>query len=70
VATADKLLAFLVKQCGVDILSAVSMLTAVPAKILNLAKGVIAEGFDADLAVFDDNFHVTNVFVNGVHQEV
>lgn len=70
VATADKLLAFLVKQCGVDILSAVSMLTAVPAKILNLPKGVIAEGFDADLAVFDENFHVTNVFVNGVHQEV
>lgn len=70
VATADKLLSFAVQECGFDIAAAVSMLTAVPAGILDLPKGRIAAGMDADLAVFDESFNVTSVFVDGVHKEV
>ena len=70
VATADRLLRFAVEDCGFDMVTAVSMLTAVPAKILGLNKGLIASGMDADLAVFDDEFNVDCVFVSGVHREV
>ena len=70
VATADKLLQFAVQNCGFDTATAVSMLTAVPAEILGLPKGKIEAGLDADLTVFDDDFQVSDVFVNGIHREV
>ena len=70
VATADKLLAFMVQDCHFDIVTAVSMLTAVPAGILGLPKGKIVAGLDADLAIFDNNFQVSDVFVDGIHKEV
>lgn len=70
VATADQLLRFAVQDCGFDMVTAVSMLTAVPAEILNLPKGRITEGLDADLTIFDENYQVSHVFVGGVHKEV
>ncbi len=70
VATADKLLAFAVQDCGFDIPTAVSMLTEIPAQIMGLNKGTISPGLDADLAIFDPEFQVTDVFVDGVHREV
>ena len=41
------------------------MLTTVPAKILNLNKGMLEVGYDADFVVFGTDFTVTDVFVNG-----
>ena len=70
VATADKLLHFAVQECGFDMVTAVSMLTAVPAEILDLPKGKIVTGLDADLVIFDNDFQVSDVFVDGVHMEV
>ena len=65
VATANQLLRFAVEDCGFPMVTAVSMLTAVPANILHLPKGRIAPGLDADLTVFDHNFKVHCVFVDG-----
>ncbi len=70
VATADRLLRFAVEDCGFDLVTAVSMMTEVPAKIMGLPKGSILPELDADLAIFDDQFHVQHVFVDGVHKEV
>lgn len=70
VATADMLLRFAVNDCGFDLVTAVSMLTATPAKIMGLSKGSIAVGLDADFAIFDENFTVSHVFVDGVCKEV
>ena len=50
--------------------TAVSMLTAVPAEILGLPKGKIEAGLDADLTIFDSDFQVSDVFVSGIHREV
>lgn len=63
VATADILIQTLVKDCDFDIPTAVKMLTEVPAKILNINKGEIAVGKDADFVVFDENIKITDVFV-------
>lgn len=65
VATADKLIQTLVDECGYAIPVAVKMLTEVPAKILNVNKGKLQEGYDADIVVFDENIKIADVFVAG-----
>ena len=65
VATADRLIRVLVKDCDYKVENAVYMMTEVPAKILKLNKGKIEKGFDADLIVFDEDINVEQVFVNG-----
>ena len=68
VATANKLIQTLVKDCGFAIPVAVKMLTEIPARVMKVNKGVIASGKDADIVVFDDNINVTGVFVDGKAQ--
>ena len=65
VATADCLVRTLVQECGFAVPTAVKMLTEVPAKILNVNKGILAEGYDADIVVFDENIQIADVFVGG-----
>ena len=65
VATADRLIQTLVKECGYTIPVAVKMLTEVPAKILKINKGSLAKGYDADIIVFDENIKITEIFVGG-----
>jgi len=65
VATADVLIRTLVQQCGFDLPESVKMLTAVPAQLMKLNKGEIRAGWDADLIVFDESIHVSDVFVMG-----
>lgn len=65
VATADRLIRFMTAECGYQIPEAVKMITSVPANILNLKKGSLKPGFDSDIAVFDDDIKIKDVFVNG-----
>ena len=65
IATADRLIRFISKECGFGICEAVKMMTAVPAQLLGINKGKIDTGYDADLVVFDDNVNVEAIFVNG-----
>lgn len=65
IATADRLIRFISKDCGFDICEAVKMMTAVPAQLLGINKGKIDTGYDADLVVFDDDVNVEAIFVNG-----
>ena len=42
------------------------MITATPARIMNLPKkGRIARGMDADLVVFDEDIRIERVFAKG-----
>lgn len=65
IATADKLVRVLVKDCGYDVASAVKTVTSVPAEILKLDKGELSRGKDADVIVFDEDINVKSVFVGG-----
>ena len=65
VATADRLIRFIHKDCGFDICETVKMMTAVPAELLGVNKGKIDTGYDADLVVFDDDVNIEAIFVNG-----
>ena len=65
VATADRLIRVIVKECGYDIPIAVKMMTEIPARILKVNKGEISVGRDADIIVFDDDINIKKAFVGG-----
>ena len=65
IATSDRLIRVLTYDCGIPLVSAVKMLTKNPAHLFSLNKGEIKAGFDADLAVFDENIEIKNIFVEG-----
>ncbi len=66
IATADMLLKTMVNGVGCSVPTAVKMMTKVPARILGINKGELAEGKDADIVVFDDTLNVQEVFLAGV----
>lgn len=67
VSTSIRLVKTMVELAEIPVSEAVKMLTLNPAKILNLEKnkGSISLGKDADLTVFDDNFEIKLVVING-----
>lgn len=65
IATTDRLVRVMTKECGFDMVTAVKSITETPAKLLKIKKGRLATGYDADMAVFDDDINVSAVFVNG-----
>ncbi len=65
IATADGMMRVMTKQCGVPLAQAVKMMTNVPSDILNIRKGKLIAGYDADLIVFDDDIRIKNVFIGG-----
>ena len=56
---------------GLSIEQAVKMSSANPAQILKISnKGIIAPGYDADLVVFNQDFHIIHTILNGqIYQE-
>ena len=65
IALPDTLVRVLTREVGVSLSDTVKMLTAVPARILGLNKGVLAEGYDADIIAFDDAITIQSAFVSG-----
>ena len=65
IATADSLIRVMINQAGTSLVNAVKMMTYVPAQVMNLNKGELAKGKDADIVVFDDNINVQSAFVSG-----
>jgi N-acetylglucosamine-6-phosphate deacetylase len=66
VATADRLLKNIL-AAGVLLPEAIKMLTVYPLKAmhLNVKKGQIITGYDADLCVFDNDIYLQHVFCRG-----
>ena len=67
IATADRLVRVMTKECGYDVVTAVKMITETPAKIAKINAGSIEKGKRADIVVFDDEINVESVFVNGLN---
>ena len=67
IATADRLMRVMTKECGYDIVTAVKMITETPAKIAKINAGSIEKGKRADIIVFDEDITIENVFVNGLN---
>lgn len=67
VATADRLVRTMIKLADVPLADAVRMMTHTPARIIgvNDRKGVIAQGKDADIVIFDNEIKVHKTIVGG-----
>ncbi len=66
VAFCDRLVRNMVTMAGVSICDAVTMASTTPARIVGLgSKGVLAEGKDADVVIFDDDINVWCTIVGG-----
>jgi N-acetylglucosamine-6-phosphate deacetylase len=67
IATTDLLIRTMVNIANIPLLDAVNMITINPLKMLNLnvKKGRIQEGCDADLVLFDKDINVKKVFIKG-----
>lgn len=67
VLTIDRAVENVYKNCNVPLCEAVKMATYNPAKHCKVdnRKGLIKEGYDADLVLFDENIRIKKVFING-----
>lgn len=67
VATSSRLVRNMAQGAGVPLLDAVKMATMTPARKLGVSgrKGMVAEGYDADLILFDENVNVKLCMVGG-----
>lgn len=67
VCTSDRCVRTMHKTVGLPIEQAVSMMTINPARVLKLdsRKGVLAQGYDADINIFDSNVNVKHTFIGG-----
>lgn len=67
VATADRLVRNMVQLAGVNLLEAVQMITATPARIMGIqdTKGSLTVGKDADVVIFDDDITIQQTIVGG-----
>ena len=66
VATADRLVRNMV-SCGVSLPDAIDMMTVNPLRMmdLNIKKGELKKGYDADVCVFDEDIRIKTVFCGG-----
>jgi N-acetylglucosamine-6-phosphate deacetylase len=67
VATCSKLVHNLYRHADISLMDTVKMATLTPARRIGIAdrKGLIAEGYDADILLFDDAVDIKMVMVNG-----
>ncbi len=63
----DKALKNMMEETSLPLYEVVKMLTANPARIMNIndRKGHLKEGFDADIVIFNEEYEIENVFVSG-----
>lgn len=66
IATADRLIRNMIKA-GTSLSDAVKMMTSNPIEMmgLDLKKGRLCEGYDADICIFDENINIKKVLVGG-----
>lgn len=66
VATADRLVRTMIRQAGVSLVDAITMITATPARIMNVpSKGKLSKGMDADVVVFDADININTTIIGG-----
>ncbi len=67
VCTADRCIRTICSAADLELREAVTMMSYNPAKVLGIQdrKGLLREGYDADICVFDENINIQDVFVAG-----
>lgn len=68
ICTSNACVRTMYKEAGVDLVSAVHMMSLNPARVMHVdaRKGSLEEGKDADICIFDDEIKINHVFCRGV----
>jgi N-acetylglucosamine-6-phosphate deacetylase len=53
------------EHSDITLVELLAMVTHIPAKKLHLNKGLLKKGFEADLVLFDEEFEISCVYVDG-----
>ena len=62
----NKVLRFAIKEAKIDKVQAINAATINPLRMLGIKnKGLIEVGYDADIAIFDDDFNTQAVYIDG-----
>ncbi|MCF6245121.1 MAG: N-acetylglucosamine-6-phosphate deacetylase [Sulfurovum sp.] len=56
------------KHTSMNIVEIVKAVTSTPAQKLGIKKGVLKEGYDADIVIFDESFSIMTSIVNGIEK--
>lgn len=66
VATADRLVRTMIRKAEVSLFDAITMITATPARIMNVStKGKLKAGLDADVVIFDNEINIRKTIIGG-----
>lgn len=65
VLTMNKAVANMLAHTDMSLVEAIYSVTSAPAKKLNINKGELKEGFDADIIIFDEKVNILKTFVGG-----
>jgi N-acetylglucosamine-6-phosphate deacetylase len=67
VATADRLIRSMINMADVPLVDAIKMMTVTPARIMGVSykKGLLEEGKDADVIIFDEDINIQATIVMG-----
>ena len=64
-------LAYAIKEEGIDYVTAINAVTINPMKLFNINnKGLIRKGYKADIAIFDEDYNVKEVYIDGKTQKL
>ncbi len=55
----------MIKHTSMTRVEAVNAVTQIPAQILGVKKGLLQEGYDADIVIFDEDFSIMSTIVKG-----
>jgi len=62
----NEILKYAIKEVNIPLVTALNAVTINPMRMLGIAnKGLILKGYDADIAVFDDNFNNKATYIGG-----
>jgi len=53
------------EHTNIGLVELLKMVTKIPAEKLGLKKGVLAQGYEADLVLFDEEFEISSVYLDG-----
>ncbi len=67
----NKVLRYAIAEAGIDEVTALNACTINPCRLLGIpSKGLIQAGYDADIAVFDEDYDVVDVYIGGTKYDL